>query len=921
MKNIYTSLFLLSSIFSFSQNSLDSNFFDISKKGDSELKNLKRSNNQLFFSGKEFWSLNFGRYDLETQKFVTYNQQKENYNLNYEGANYATINKDIYYLNKNENGAPEIIHGSENGNIEVFFETPTRISELKQFDKTNFFFASTHYKGQSQTFERLWISDGTIDGTKNIFETDTYSSLELLATIDDVLYFTSGNKTYAFDIKSNQLSEYFSYISNPKFIFNNKIHYFTYNTTGGQDLYVINGPNSSEKVTSFNENFYISQPNYYIHGDNVYLYTDNRDIFYVTSYIYVYNSTNKTIKKIINNPVRRINNMFDYNGEFYFSTDTEDSKSINYKIDENENLIEVNYKTTNNTINNPIVYDNKLFLGGNNQINYYDFATEELKPLNDSYTQIGYYTPFQAPFIYKDELYFVSTDDLNGQELFKYNKTKNKKDIVFNYNTKAGSSPHGFQKIDNNVLFFANDNLLYKFDTKENKYDLVLDENQNQIKSFSFDMIGNINNKKIIFSTNNFELGVSDGTSAGTFVFDKRENNENFLEFYTTNLIPFNNKIIFQGKTKYKGVEPWITDGTKEGTFMLKDIVDGYESSIFDINKKGLLNNKLYFTTNPYNNPSYSNSIYETDGTKDGTKKLHTDASNDIKLIFGSFKDYLIILKKAFNSNSSEYYLFNPISAEKINLEYEHSPSIYFEFENKLYCSEYNSMYYFDENYKKINITNENTIDLVNIAAIDNTMYLYSKSNGFIYTLKNNKLEIFNEKYLNKKEFKIYNENIYFIDTSVEEQYETAYLNIINKNGLKKYSINFNNEIKDFIHIEDFKVIDDVLYLSKNNKLYGQELYTVNLTNGLLGSNDNTQQINIKSNFTVYPNPASDFFKVKSENNHNLSITIFDINGKKIRSFNAKAEEQINIKDLSKGIYIIHLDNGLNKENKKLIIK
>ena len=92
-----------------------------------------------------------------------------------------------------------------------------------------------------------------------------------------------------------------------------------------------------------------------------------------------------------------------------------------------------------------------------------------------------------------------------------------------------------------------------------------------------------------------------------------------------------NNKIIFSATTAADGNELWISDGTKAGTKMLKDI---YPDSLFDKPKSSeptgftVLNNKVYFTATDAE--SYY-SLWETDGTESGTKKiLKNSNTNDI---------------------------------------------------------------------------------------------------------------------------------------------------------------------------------------------------------------------------------------------------------------------------------------------------
>lgn len=923
MNKIFTLFPTLLSIFSFSQSTVEAQLFDIGKKGNSEMKNLKVSENQLFFTGKEFFYTNFARYNFDANKFVTFNTNKVNYNLESENIAYAIVKNEVFYVVK-ENNYVEIKKGLENGTVETFFETPTRISNFKQFGKDKFIFTSAHYKTSNSIFERLWISDGTKDGTKNIFESEsTYSNINFIDKVGDKFYFSSGNKTYSLDFNTHEIKEFFTSLYNPLIVFKNKIHYFNYNyQTKEQELYIINDANSSEKVASLSNDNIGNNFKYHVVGDNVYIYTNINSTFYVDSFLYEYNSQKQTIKKIFDKPVREVENIFDYNGVFYFSTYTEDSKYFNYKI-EDDAVLEMNYFIKDNAIYNPIVFEDKLFMANNGKISYYNFLTKELTYVNNENYQTIYYTYFKNPFIYNNELYFVSSDELNDEELFKYNKDKNTKEVVFNYNSSQGSSPYGFSKIKNNVLFFANENILHQYNSENKKFEVIFDENDNFIKSVgSFNKVEKINDKSIAFVTDSLELGISDGTKQGTFIYQKRGSNENYLMTNTT-FIPFNNKIVFTGTTKYKGEEPWVTDGTREGTYMLKDVYDGYESSSPSLYPNGytILNKKLYFSANTIG--VYSTSIFETDGTKEGTKEIlkfnNSYYSNNLR-IYGNFDNRLIV------KLDKEFYLLNINNLEKTKLTTGYSPEYFFEYNNKLYCSEYNDLYYFDNNYNAVKIKSEQSINLKPLTIINNEQYLYSKTNGYVYKLKDDKITEITNDYLSIREelekFKIVDENIFYITNSVDNYYSSI-LKRINKDGVSSYKINFENEDEEYLadhYIIDYKIVNGKIYMDKVNKKYGSELYIIDLPTEIL-SNEEIKTINIKNNFTLYPNPSSDYFKVRTKNNDNLSITIFDINGTKIKNVNVKSESEIKINNLPKGIYIIHIDNGIQKENKKLIIK
>ncbi|MBQ0148222.1 MAG: choice-of-anchor J domain-containing protein [Flavobacteriaceae bacterium] len=73
---------------------------------------------------------------------------------------------------------------------------------------------------------------------------------------------------------------------------------------------------------------------------------------------------------------------------------------------------------------------------------------------------------------------------------------------------------------------------------------------------------------------------------------------------------------------------------------------------------------------------------------------------------------------------------------------------------------------------------------------------------------------------------------------------------------------------------------------------------------------------------SIYPNPVQDEFKINLSKEYNyLStiLTINDLSGRNIKSF--KASEAYNISDLSKGVYILTVNDGVNKFTQKLIKK
>jgi hypothetical protein len=82
----------------------------------------------------------------------------------------------------------------------------------------------------------------------------------------------------------------------------------------------------------------------------------------------------------------------------------------------------------------------------------------------------------------------------------------------------------------------------------------------------------------------------------------------------------------------------------------------------------------------------------------------------------------------------------------------------------------------------------------------------------------------------------------------------------------------------------------------------------------------------LKNTITVYPNPTSSFLNIqlpKTILGRKVSITLYDINGKQIKNSKIKVKDNsalINVENLSKGFYLLHLIND-DKKCSQLFIK
>ncbi len=208
--------------------------------------------------------------------------------------------------------------------------------------------------------------------------------------------------------------------------------------------------------------------------------------------------------------------------------------------------------------------------------------------------------------------YFTANDGSKGVELWKTDGTSNGTQIVKDITT--GSSGSSIRKIVayNNKVYFVNGNSLWASDGTDNGTITVKDD-LGIVKT-----IFTLNNQLLIIaynsSTQKQVIWTSDGTTIGTTSF-----NPEYTEFSHNNQYTVvGDNLFFQGTKFPEGYELWKTDGTKEGTFLVKDI----HPQADDNNLEGFieLNDKLIFTGNDGN--WLGKELYISDGTKEGTGLL-----------------------------------------------------------------------------------------------------------------------------------------------------------------------------------------------------------------------------------------------------------------------------------------------------------
>ncbi len=71
------------------------------------------------------------------------------------------------------------------------------------------------------------------------------------------------------------------------------------------------------------------------------------------------------------------------------------------------------------------------------------------------------------------------------------------------------------------------------------------------------------------------------------------------------------------------------------------------------------------------------------------------------------------------------------------------------------------------------------------------------------------------------------------------------------------------------------------------------------------------------NNLVLYPNPSSDIFRIKSDDNEVLKINIYSLQGQLVHQGNYQSEQDINVSNLSSGLYLVQVNGLTIKFSKK----
>ncbi|UOY07187.1 thrombospondin type 3 repeat-containing protein [Muricauda sp. SCSIO 64092] len=233
-----------------------------------------------------------------------------------------------------------------------------------------------------------------------------------------------------------------------------------------------------------------------------------------------------------------------------------------------------------------------------------------------------------------ESIFFFGDNGSNNKKiLWKSDGTPQGTQVVSGKATSSNTSAH------NNDIIALGGNAFFAAETERNGIELWVSDGTDGGTSLFYDLNSTFGANPSLLTTVGdqvyfrcnlygvFGLCTSDGTIEGTkplYVYPNGHYIDDESEF-----IAFDGKLVYIATDGIHGYEPWISDGTLEGTFMLKDInpgtVRGYDDSMVNFNSLesfSVIDGKLYFLA--FDGTKVG--LWVTDGTTHGTYEV-TDSS------------------------------------------------------------------------------------------------------------------------------------------------------------------------------------------------------------------------------------------------------------------------------------------------------
>jgi ELWxxDGT repeat protein len=428
---------------------------------------------------------------------------------------------------------------------------------------------------------------------------------------------------------------------------------------------------------------------------------------------------------------------------------------------------------------------------------------------------------------------------------------------------------------------------------------------------------------KLYYISKRNELCVTDGTAAGTKVVVDVHPTDTSLFYGVKAILGANNDKLFlvahDGNT---GFELWTSDGTANGTQLVKDIVPG-ALGVFPSSSRHhvgtIINNKLFFFAKDQSNGWEP---WVSDGTEAGTFMLaNTNPSGDCSFGMASTFGGYAASEMRFHTMNNQIYFVGYDGIYKTDGTTAGTSlalsGVNFGANQVISMHVFNNYLYFNQFFVGNRILIKSDGTLQGTSSVD-TMYkvlsrTFQEFNGELYILCNNTAQSSSRDYIAKLNGN--NVDSLSIETPGYFNYTTNMLQPIGNDflylgGYLNHAIyRYNNGANTLANTDFTSTYDNLLstpigtFAIGASATYGYELWKWNETAASVQTNTANESIKI------YPNPFSETLNLElAENTH---IKIYDLVGNMVYEQHfMKGQHPLNLKHLSKGMYFMLDGNG-----------